>query len=1036
MYWLLAFLFALAMPVRGLSLDAQGTENPWWAAARPLATPWPICGVSDLDGDGDVDLLLRSQGDYAWMANNGSGVFTLQNSIALNPDAYAPSTIDYDFDGDRDLLQLRIVDTYDDNRRLVELYLYRNNGQEMFEAADTIFSAYGGYYGSLTLADYDEDGDMDLAMPLTNFSSFKRLLHYFRNDNSVYAAPQVLDSAYYVFGGVRSIDMDSDGRTDIVTTESDCNYIYWYKNLASGGFDRRRHVVTDYNNSGFSVVDVDGDGHQDILGHFMGADDFGLHEETCKWYRGDGDGRYAEAGTIPLARAQRYRSVFDVDLDGDPDLVLHCQGVLSWRENVEGRFDWPDVPIDTLNGTEFRFRSLDLNGDGARDILIVPYGGADSGPAIWFKNLSPTHSLELTDLSKTLTVDESLTVYPLPGNGEGTRWTTAVDTSATLGRVTFEPYTYFIDYRPPAGFVGDDRFDVQVTDCYGRNGWMRVYITILPRWIDGGWSGPGLRNSPDARVYVLTVWDDALYLGGAFEYCGTQQSPRLAAWTGHCYRRFNLGFNNAVRALEPGAWGLYVGGAFSEPYNRLLRLDAQGIGHDVDYGVDGPVYAIKKRPDDGLFFGGAFHNITAEMHTDYLAYYHKYEWQWYRPGPNDFVTDIEICGDSLLIAGAFTQVGANATQVNGVAGLYRGWFALGNGLAAPGWRCIVRDLLVVSANEIYAGVNQRKSSFVAANGDSVEITTVYKWDGHAWTALPGHFMAGLGSPQIHCLLMHNGLLYVGGLFTDLPVTLQDGSTLEAGVQANGVAVWDGVSWSALGSGLNGRVEDLEIWDGRLYAGGAFTMAGGNPAHHFAWWTFPEPGGPPVAVDDQIDVPIDSACTLCPLENDSDPDGEALRIWALLTAETAGTVSLAADSLSVVYTAPAGFTGMDHFLYVVSDPLGRKDTAAVHVEVTAASGVASGGVPRAFALHQNFPNPFNPETTLGFDLPMAVKVKLMVYDARGRLVQALCDAAFRPGRHEAVWNGRDRENREVPSGVYLCRIEAGPYQAVRKMLLLR
>ncbi|MDO9695207.1 MAG: FlgD immunoglobulin-like domain containing protein [Candidatus Latescibacteria bacterium] len=83
-----------------------------------------------------------------------------------------------------------------------------------------------------------------------------------------------------------------------------------------------------------------------------------------------------------------------------------------------------------------------------------------------------------------------------------------------------------------------------------------------------------------------------------------------------------------------------------------------------------------------------------------------------------------------------------------------------------------------------------------------------------------------------------------------------------------------------------------------------------------------------------------------------------------------------------------------------------------------------------------PNPFNPVTTLAFDLPRPMVVSLRVYDVSGRLVAGLLDGeTARQGRNEVAWRGRDAAGRAVPSGVYFYRLEAEGNAAVGRMTLL-
>ncbi|NUQ40146.1 MAG: T9SS type A sorting domain-containing protein [Calditrichaceae bacterium] len=94
------------------------------------------------------------------------------------------------------------------------------------------------------------------------------------------------------------------------------------------------------------------------------------------------------------------------------------------------------------------------------------------------------------------------------------------------------------------------------------------------------------------------------------------------------------------------------------------------------------------------------------------------------------------------------------------------------------------------------------------------------------------------------------------------------------------------------------------------------------------------------------------------------------------------------------------------------------------------------MPQTYALHQNFPNPFNPETIIQFDLPMNGAVTLKIYDIRGRLVKTLADGEFPAGTHRVKWDGRDERGNEAASGVYLYHFVAGNYRQTRKMVLLR
>ena len=88
------------------------------------------------------------------------------------------------------------------------------------------------------------------------------------------------------------------------------------------------------------------------------------------------------------------------------------------------------------------------------------------------------------------------------------------------------------------------------------------------------------------------------------------------------------------------------------------------------------------------------------------------------------------------------------------------------------------------------------------------------------------------------------------------------------------------------------------------------------------------------------------------------------------------------------------------------------------------------------LFPNYPNPFNPATTIHFELPYSQKARLTIYRVDGRRVTTLVDQFTPAGRQEIVWNGTDHKGRNVPSGIYFYRLEAGKYSETKRMALIR
>ncbi len=85
---------------------------------------------------------------------------------------------------------------------------------------------------------------------------------------------------------------------------------------------------------------------------------------------------------------------------------------------------------------------------------------------------------------------------------------------------------------------------------------------------------------------------------------------------------------------------------------------------------------------------------------------------------------------------------------------------------------------------------------------------------------------------------------------------------------------------------------------------------------------------------------------------------------------------------------------------------------------------------------NYPNPFNPETKIVFDLPKSGHVKLEIYNIRGQKVKTLLDCYMSPGRSEMLWNSKDDDGKRVSSGVYFYKLQTPNKNIIKKMMLLK
>jgi len=101
-----------------------------------------------------------------------------------------------------------------------------------------------------------------------------------------------------------------------------------------------------------------------------------------------------------------------------------------------------------------------------------------------------------------------------------------------------------------------------------------------------------------------------------------------------------------------------------------------------------------------------------------------------------------------------------------------------------------------------------------------------------------------------------------------------------------------------------------------------------------------------------------------------------------------------------------------------------------------SGDETARLPKELALQPNYPNPFNAETTIPYDLPSTQRVCLIIYNLLGQPVWLLLDAVETPGFKKVRWNGRNDQDRPVGSGLYYVQLEAGRRRLIRMLALIK
>jgi hypothetical protein len=172
----------------------------------------------------------------------------------------------------------------------------------------------------------------------------------------------------------------------------------------------------------------------------------------------------------------------------------------------------------------------------------------------------------------------------------------------------------------------------------------------------------------------------------------------------------------------------------------------------------------------------------------------------------------------LFAGGRFTTAGGTAA-INIAKWNGSAWSAVGSGLGGNVFGDDVWSLLC-SGSDLYAG-----GSFDGPPGAPNTLKYIAKWNGSTWSGLGSGMARASGEDvRIYALAFTGGNLYAGGAFTNA-----------GGNAANRIAKWDGSAWSPLGAGLSAPVYALVVSGGDLYAGGSFTTAGGASANYVSKW---------------------------------------------------------------------------------------------------------------------------------------------------------------------------------------------------------
>jgi hypothetical protein len=165
---------------------------------------------------------------------------------------------------------------------------------------------------------------------------------------------------------------------------------------------------------------------------------------------------------------------------------------------------------------------------------------------------------------------------------------------------------------------------------------------------------------------------------------------------------------------------------------------------------------------------------------------------------------------------------------------------------------------------------------------------------------------------------------------------------------------------------------------------------------------------------------------------SETDFEYHSVYGSETADFDPSATLIGYAIDPMFDVSG--VSYNYYHVTTSDHAGNEgDAASVEGSIVSAPDAP---IPTSYALSPPGPNPFRGGTALTFALPEVTDVRLVIYDVRGRAVRTLAGGSYAPAVHRVVWNARDDGGRLVGPGVYFARIEAGTFQAERRLTVIR
>ena len=356
-------------------------------------------------------------------------------------------------------------------------------------------------------------------------------------------------------------------------------------------------------------------------------------------------------------------------------------------------------------------------------------------------------------------------------------------------------------------------------------------VRIDPTFSDANWTSLGGFQGVNEDVEVAVVDSSGnLYIGGTFTQVGNLGVANVAEWNGSFWSSLGGGVtyqgsvaNASVTAFAVSGTSVYVTGGFT----AAGGVSANGIAlwngsswSALGSGINGGASALAV--SGSTLYAGGYFNTAGGVLASNIAKWNGSSWSAMGSGGAVYegtptaVSALAVSTSGILyVGGPFTTL--NGVSANGIA-QWNGssWSGLGSGLTYYG-SAATGEALAVSGNNLYVS-----GLFDTAGG--VAVDGIAEWNGSSWSALGSGLLGPFGYAYANALATSGNNVFAGGGFDSA-----------GGVSVNGIAEWNGSSWSALGSGVSGGIYAMAAFGNTLFAGGSIYTAGGQSVNDLAEW---------------------------------------------------------------------------------------------------------------------------------------------------------------------------------------------------------